>query len=130
MASLDDVRRIALSLPAVVEGDDRFSFEVHGAAKPKSIAWSWLERVEEKKGRVENLKGLAIRTASVAARDELIAADPSIYWTEPHYNGFPAVLLWLEKIGVDELEELLTDAWLVQAPKKLVKQWELDRAGT
>jgi hypothetical protein len=47
----------------------------------------------------------------------LIAANPDVYFTEPHYNGYPAVLVRLEAIGLAELEAILVDAWRCQAPK-------------
>ncbi|MBM7785640.1 MmcQ/YjbR family DNA-binding protein [Tenggerimyces flavus] len=124
MATQDDVRRIALSLPEVSEGDDRFGFSVLTKGKAKGIAWVWLERLEPKKARVPQPAVLAVRTASVGDRDELIAAEPDIYFTEPHYNGYPAVLVRLAAIDVHELEELLTDAWRCQAPKALVKAFD------
>lgn len=124
MATQDDVRRIALSLPEVSEGDDRFGFSVLVKGKAKGIAWVWLERLEPKKARVPQPAVLAVRTASVGDRDELIAADPDIYFTEPHYNGYPAVLVRLAAIDLKELTELLTDAWRCQAPKALVKEFD------
>ena len=51
----------------------------------------------------------------------LIADDPGVYFTTPHFDGYPAVLVRLSEIGVPELTELITDAWLAQAPKTLVK---------
>ena len=51
----------------------------------------------------------------------LLASDPDKFFTEPHYNGFPAVLVRLPAIGEDELRELITDAWRIQAPRKLVR---------
>jgi len=51
----------------------------------------------------------------------LLASDPDKFFTEPHYNGFPAVLVRLPAIGEDELRELITDAWRSQAPRQLVR---------
>jgi hypothetical protein len=50
----------------------------------------------------------------------LIADDPAVYFTTPHFDGYPAVLVRLAEIGVPELTELVTDAWMVQAPKTLI----------
>jgi hypothetical protein len=124
MATQDDVRRIALSLPEVTEGDDRFGFSVLNKGKAKGIAWVWLERVDPKKARVPQPAVLAVRTTSLGERDELIAASPDVYFTEPHYNGYPAVLVRLAEIDVPELTELLTDAWRCQAPRALVKEFD------
>jgi hypothetical protein len=55
----------------------------------------------------------------------LLASDPDKFFTEPHYNGFPAVLIRLPAIEADELRELITDAWRCQAPRGLVRDAEL-----
>lgn len=124
MATQADVRRIALSLPDTSEGEDRFAFSVRNKDKEKGFAWSWMERVEPKEPRVENTGVIAIRVADAAEKEMLLAADPETFFTEPHYQGFPAILIRLEAIGVDELEELLTDGWRCQAPKPLVKAFD------
>jgi hypothetical protein len=122
VARQSDVRRIALSLPETVEATDGFAFSVRSGAKEKGFAWVWKERIDPKRARVPQPKVLAVRVANVAEKDELIAADPEKFFTEPHYNGFPAVLVRLAAIGVKELRELLTDAWRTQAPKALVRE--------
>jgi len=53
----------------------------------------------------------------------LIADDPGVYFTTPHFDGYPAVLVRLAEIGVPELEELLTEGWLAQAPKTLAREF-------
>ena len=124
MADQDDVRRIALSLPETVESDDHFAFSVLNKGKAKGIAWAWNERVEPKRPRVPRADVLAIRVASDAEKQLLLASDPAKFFTEPHYNGFPAVLVRLSVIDADELRELLTDARRVQAPRALVKEFD------
>ncbi|MEI8407393.1 MULTISPECIES: MmcQ/YjbR family DNA-binding protein [unclassified Kribbella] len=119
MTDQDDVRRIALSLPEVEEAEDRFAFSVRG----KGIAWVWLERTEPKT-RVPRPDVLAVRVPNAAEKEALLAADPTKFFTEPHYNGFPAVLVRLPTITSTELQELLTDAWRTQAPKSLVKSFD------
>ena len=64
---------------------------------------------------------LGARVADEGVKFALIADDPGVYFTTPHFDGYPAVLVRLAEIGVPELEELLTDAWLAQAPKTLAK---------
>ena len=124
MATRDDVRRIALSLPETVEGDDRFAFSVANKGKEKGIAWVWMERIHPKKARVPNPDVLAIRVADLSEKEMLLASDDgSKFFTEPHYNGYPAILVRLDAIDVDELEELITDAWCCQAPKALVEEF-------
>jgi len=119
MASQDDVRRIALSLPGAREGKGHFAFSVPDKGKDKGFAWVWRERVHPKKARVPQPEVLAVRVADQTQKEMLIAAAPDTYFTEPHYNGFPAVLVRLAAIGVDELEALLMDAWRCQAPRAL-----------
>jgi hypothetical protein len=124
MATQADVRRLARTLPDTTEGEDRFGFSVRNGMKEKGFAWAWMERVEPKKPRVANAEVLAVRVANNAEKEMLIAADPEKFFTEPHYNGFPAVLVRLPAIDVDELAELLTDAWRCLAPRALVKAFD------
>ncbi len=124
MADQSDVRRIALALPDTVEADDRFAFSVRTKGKPKGIVWVWLERISPKQAPVPNPDVLAIRVANAAEKEMLLASDGDKFFTEPHYNGFPAVLVRLAAIDADELEELLVDAWRCQAPRALVKQYD------
>jgi hypothetical protein len=122
MASQSDVRRIALSLPDTSEGDDRFAFSVLNKGKQKGFAWVWQERVEPKKPRLPKPDVIAVRVANAEEKEMLLASDEEKFFTEPHYNGFPAVLVRLAAIEVDELEELIADAWRTQAPRALVKE--------
>ncbi len=122
MASQDDVRRIALGLPETVEVEDRFGFSVLDKGKPKQFAWAWNERVEPKKPRVPRADVLAVRVANQGEKESLLAADPEKFFTEPHYNGYPAVLVRLPAIDIPELRELIVDAWRSRAPKALVKE--------
>jgi hypothetical protein len=124
MATRDDVRRIALSLPETVEDDGRFAFAVRGKAKPKGFVWVWLERIEPKKARVPNPKVVAVRVADAGEKAALLASNSRKFFTEDHYNGYPAVLVRLAAIRRDELEELLTDAWRCMAPRELVKKFD------
>lgn len=124
MADQNDVRRIALSLPDTVEETGRFAFSVRNRDKLKAFAWVWLERVEPKKPRVPRPDVLAVRVANLQEKDLLISMQPSKFFTEPHYNAFPAVLVRLPAVEAAELEELLIDGWKCQAPKSLIQAWE------
>ena len=126
MADLDDVRRIARSLPGSVEGTDRFGFGVENKGKVKGFCWSWKERVDPRRARVENLDVLAVRVSGAEEKQQLLDADRGTFFTEPHYNGYPAVLVRLAEVDVDELRELLTDAWWCMAPKDLREQLDRD----
>ena len=124
MVDQGDVRRIALSLPHVSEEEGRFAFSVQNRGKQKGIAWVWLERVDPKKPRVPNPDVIAIRVADESEKEMLLASDKEKFFTEPHYNGYPAVLVRLAAIDEDELEELITDAWRCQAPREVVKEFD------
>lgn len=124
MATQAQVRKIAMALPEVHEGGERFGFSVTSKGKEKGFAWVWNERAEPKKPKVPNAKVLAIRVANVAQRDLMIATEPEKYFTEPHYNGFPAVLVRLPAVRAGELRPLLYEAWRLLAPKELVRRHE------
>ena len=122
MATQADVRRIALALPEAEQENNRFAFGVRNKDKLKGFAWVWLERTEPKKPRVPNPSVLAVRVANLNEKNLMIAAQPTKFFTEPHYNGFPAVLVRLSEVNVAELRALLKEAWRCQAPAALVKQ--------
>jgi hypothetical protein len=122
MATEADVRRIALSLPGTSEHETRFAFSVANRGKRKEIVWVWMERVHPKKPRVPKPGVVAIRVAGDAMKQALLASDTEKFFTEPHYSGFPAVLVRLSAVKKAELEELITEAWRCQAPPELVKQ--------
>ena len=98
MATPDDVRRIALALPEAATNPDGTVFVVAG----KAFAWPWLERIDPKRARVPNLDVLAVRIASEFEKEVLIDMDPAVFFTEPHYDGYPAILVRVPVIG-DEL---------------------------
>lgn len=121
MADQDDVRRIALSLPGACEEEGRFAFSVENKGKQRGFAWAWLERVEPKKARVPRSDVLAVRVRDQAEKAALLAGDPDRFFTEPHYNGFPAVLVRLPAVTRAQLQKLLVDAWRCQAPRQVVE---------
>ena len=122
MATQADVRRLALSLPATEQVPGRFAFAVRHKGKMKAFVWVWMERVDPKKARVPEPRVIAARTASLEDRELMIARDPAKFFTEPHYEGFPAVLVRLEAVTVTDLKQLLTNAWRCQAPIDLKKR--------
>jgi len=122
MADRRDVRRIALSLPGATEGEGRFAFSVENKGKQKGFVWAWLERVEPRKPRVPRADVVAVQVRDQAEKAALLAGDPEIFFTEPHYNGFPAVLVRLPAITAAQLRPLLFEAWRCQAPPELTKE--------
>lgn len=120
MATRTDVRRIALSFPETREQDGHFAFEVLNGRKYKGFAWVWMQRIDPRKPRVPCPRVLAVRVPNLDAKEILLMSDERKFFTEPHYDGFPAVLVRLEEIGRAELRELLMQAWAAQAPKVLL----------
>jgi hypothetical protein len=129
MADQDDVRRIARSLPDVIEDHDRFAFGVRVKGKRKDFCWVWLERLDPKRARVPNPEVLAVRVSSLDEKEAILASDPDTFFTEPHYHRFPAVLVRLAVVDEQKLAQLLTDAWQCQAPASLVKSFDAGAPG-
>lgn len=120
-ATQSDVRRIALALPGVVEDTTRFGFNVEIRGKARGIAWAWLERIDPKKARVPSARVIGVRVPNLAQKDLIIASDPAKFFTEPHYDGYPAVLVRLDAIMAVELRPLIEEAWRCVAPKPAVQ---------
>jgi hypothetical protein len=118
MATQAQVRRIALSLPGAEKEPSHFAFGVRSNGKLKGFVWVWNERVDPKKPKVPNHGVIAVRVANLGQKDLLLSADPNKFFTEPHYDGFPAVLVRLKAVTVADLKMLLADAWRCQAPKE------------
>lgn len=117
MATQADVRRIALSLPGAVEEEGRFAFAVPHKDKLKGFVWSWRERVDPRKAKVPRPDVLVLRVASLDDKEFLLGLDREKFFTEPHYNGYPAVLVRLPAVTAGELRPLITEAWRCRAPK-------------
>jgi hypothetical protein len=125
MATQDDVRRIALALPEVVEETGHFAFSVLVDGKSKGFVWIWMERVAADAPRVARPDVVAVRVADLDDKQALLTAEPSKFFTEAHYNGFPAVLVRLEAIDEGEMTGLVVEAWRSQAPPALVREFDL-----
>ena len=69
---------------------------------------------------------LGVRVSDEGVKLALIADEPRVYFTTPHFDGYPAVLVKLGEIETGDLEELITEAWLTQAPRKLVQEFLAD----
>ncbi len=124
MATWDDVRRLALALPETAEATSYGS----AAWKVRDVLFVWERPL--RRGDVEALGDaapagpvLAARVPDLGAREALIAGDPTVFFTTPHFDGYPAVLVQLDRIGLDDLTELVTEAWLARAPKRLAAAW-------
>ena len=122
MADYDDVRRIALSLPGAVESRNGDAFAVVNRGKEQGFAWVWLERIARKKGRVPNYGFIGVRVPTNEDKLALVQIHPDKLFTEPHYNGYPAVLVRLGEVSEEELRALLVDGWRCRASKTLQRQ--------
>jgi hypothetical protein len=69
---------------------------------------------------------LGVRVSDEGVKFALIADEPGVYFTTPHFDGYPAVLLRLDEIAPRDLAEVITEAWLTQAPRKLVQEFLAD----
>lgn len=115
MPTMDEVRRIAMSLPEASVDETGMAFRVDG----KLFAWPWLERLEPKRARVPNPRVLAVRVADEMEKRVLIDMEPEVFFTEPHYDGYPAILIRLDAIDEALLTKLVMDSWRLRAPKRL-----------
>jgi hypothetical protein len=128
MASWTDVSAIALALP---ETSERVSREQRQwRVREKLFVWERPLRGKE----IEALGGNApdgpivgARVEHLGAKAALLAEDPSIFFTTPHFDGYPAILMRLERAGVEDLREVITEAWLARAPKRLARAYMEDR---
>jgi hypothetical protein len=118
MADADDVRRIALALPHVVEIDsDGFDFRVGN----KGFVWSWPER-RPGRPRVIRTDVAVLFVGDEAEKQALLLGEPEVFFTAPGYEEVPLVLLRLDAVDEARLAELVTDAWQMRAPADLTGQ--------
>jgi len=107
MADADEVRRIALGLPDVVEIDsDGFDFRVAG----KGFVWSYPER-SRGRPRVIRTDVAVLYVGDEAEKQALLLGEPRLFFTAPEYQAWPLVLLRLAEVDVERLTELVSDAW-------------------
>jgi len=124
VATWDDVRRIALALP---ECSERQS---HGhpawRVKDKLFVWDRPLRRADLEALGEDAPAgpiLGARVEHLVAKDALLADDPDVFFTTPHFDGYAAVLVQLDRISLEELTEVIVEAWLVRAPQRLAEQY-------
>ena len=124
MADLDE---LALAMPQTtkeVSDDGRPSYLVHGkmycfhrTQRPDAVDPETGERMDDV---------LMFRVADLDVKELFLADDRGLFFTTPHFSGYPAILLRipsLEKIDRDELHELVAEAWLTRAQKRVAKAW-------
>jgi hypothetical protein len=130
MATWEDVRSIALDLPETSEGISRE--QRHWRVKDKGFVWERPLRRADLEALGDGAPDgpiLGARVENLMAKDALLADDPDVYFTTPHFDGYPAVLVRLESISLEDLRELIVEAWLVRAPKRLASSYLDDELG-
>jgi hypothetical protein len=131
VATWDDVRRIALALPGATEATSRGN--ATWVVGKKLFVW-------ERPLLQTDLKALGptapdgpilgARVEHVAAKEALLADPSGVFFTTPHFDGYPAILVQLDEIGAEDLEEVVVEAWLNRAPPKLVQAFLAEREGS
>ncbi len=124
MATWDDVRRIALDLP---ETSERLNEGVlQWRVKEKPLTWERpLRRADYEALGDEAPEGpiVAVWVDDEGVKEALLSDAPNVFFTTPHFDGYAIVLIRLEEIPVPELEELIIEAWLDRAPKRVVNEY-------
>jgi hypothetical protein len=130
VASWDDVRRIALGLPETSEKPSHGN--VSWRVRDKLFAWERPLRARE----AEELGAaapegpiLGVRVEGLDAKEALLASEPEVFFTTSHFDGYPSVLVRLERIDLAELRELIVEAWLARAPKRLAASHAAELGG-
>lgn len=121
MATWDDVRRVALALPDTEETASR-QWRVHG----KLFVWERPLRArdrEELGDAAPDGEIVGLSTADEGEKRVLVADEPDVFLTTHHFDGYAAVLARLDRISVGELEEVVQDAWLARAPRRLARAY-------
>jgi hypothetical protein len=129
VATWDDVRRIALALP---ETSERASRELRQwRVKDKLLVWERPLRRADLEALGDDAPDgpiLGARVEHLGAKEALLADASGAFFTTPHFDGYPAILVRLDRITVEDLDEVIVEAWLARAPKRLAKAY-LDQRG-
>jgi hypothetical protein len=127
VATLQDLDELALSLPQTtkeVSDDGRPAYFVHGklycfhrGARRDAVDPDTGERLDDV---------LMFRVADLDVKELMLADDRGVFFTTPHFNGYPAVLMRIPQLAAIEREELfdlVVEAWLTRAQKRVAKAW-------
>ncbi|HEX4008566.1 MAG TPA: MmcQ/YjbR family DNA-binding protein [Solirubrobacteraceae bacterium] len=121
MAAWDDVQRLALALP---ESSERVSRDMRQwRVKDKLFVWERPLRQSDLRALGDAAPDgpiLGARVEHLVAKEALLADATGVFFTTPHFDGYPAILVRLEPVSLDVLEEVVVEAWLARAPRRLV----------
>jgi hypothetical protein len=127
----DDVGRIALALP---EAGERISRDLRQwRVRDKLFVWERPLRRREIEALGSSAPDgpiLGARVEHLGAKEALLADDPSVFLTTPHFDGHPSILVRLDRIALPELDEVIAEAWLSRAPPRLAREYLDTRPAT
>ncbi|MFE1664936.1 MmcQ/YjbR family DNA-binding protein [Microbacterium sp. P02] len=132
MPTLDDVRALALAMPDTVEKVEGHGGGASWRVHDRMFVWERGPSATDERQLAELGRTwpggtvVGARTESVEMRDALIGSSPQHFFTIPHFDGYPAVLVRLSAIPQGVLAEVITDAWLARAPVRAAKAWLAD----
>ena len=125
MPTLDDAARMAMELPEVTEtrwhGNRTWTVGGKGFAWERPFSKADLKRFGTEKPPAGEI--FAVRVADLGEKDALLAAQPKGFFTIPHFDGYPAVLIELKRATKTALREAITDGWLACAPPKIAREF-------
>jgi hypothetical protein len=128
MATWDDVERIALGLPDTTE--ELAWGNRHWKVRGKGFVWERPLRKSDLKalgGDAPDGAILGARVEHLIAKEALLADSSGVFFTTPHFDGYPAVLVLLDKLDPEGLDEVIVEAWLARAPKRLADEYLASR---
>jgi hypothetical protein len=120
VATWADVRRIALALPETNERESGGNRQWR--VKDKLFVWERPLRRSDLEALGDSAPDgpiLGARVEHLVAKEALLANDEGVFFTTPHFDGYPMILVRLDRITIENIEEVIVEAWLVRAPKRL-----------
>ena len=128
MADWDDVARIALALPDTTE--EQAWGNRHWKVRGKGFVWERPLRKTDLKALGDDAPGgpiLGARVEHQVAKEALLQDPSGVFFTIPHFDGYPAILVLLDEIDLDGLDEVIVEAWLCRAPRRVADAYMASR---